>query len=78
MGITKVVKPFIKRGWPNTFGNIVYVKRQTCQKRNKIAEHVWTAHACHSDLLSARLKRKQRSASLERVRLLKWRVVISH
>ncbi len=22
---TKVVKPFIRRGWPNTFGNIVYV-----------------------------------------------------
>ncbi len=25
MEITKVVKPFIKRRWPNTFGNIVYV-----------------------------------------------------
>ncbi len=25
MEITKVVKPFIRRGWPNTFGNIVYV-----------------------------------------------------
>ncbi len=25
MEITKVVKPFIKRGWPNTFGNIVYI-----------------------------------------------------
>ncbi len=25
MEITKVVKPFIKWGWPNTFGNIVYV-----------------------------------------------------
>ncbi len=24
MEITKVVKPFIRRGWPNTFGNIVY------------------------------------------------------
>ncbi len=24
MEITKVVKPFITRGWPNTFGNIVY------------------------------------------------------
>ncbi len=22
---TKVVKPFIRRGWPNTFGNIVYI-----------------------------------------------------
>ncbi len=26
MEITKVVKPFIRRGWPNTFGNKVYVK----------------------------------------------------
>ncbi len=26
MEITKVVKPFIKRGWLNTFGNIVYIK----------------------------------------------------
>ncbi len=25
MEITKVVKPFIKRGWPNIFVNIVYV-----------------------------------------------------
>ncbi len=25
MEITKVIKPFIKRGWPNTFGNIVYI-----------------------------------------------------
>ncbi len=25
MEITKVVKHCIKRGWPNTFGNIVYV-----------------------------------------------------
>ncbi len=25
MEIIKVVKPFIKRGWPNTFGNIVYL-----------------------------------------------------
>ncbi len=25
MKITKVVKPFIKMGWPNTFGNIVYI-----------------------------------------------------
>ncbi len=25
MEITKVVKPFIRRGRPNTFGNIVYV-----------------------------------------------------
>ncbi len=25
MEITKVVKPFIRRGWPNTFGNMVYV-----------------------------------------------------
>ncbi len=25
MEITKGVKPFIRRGWPNTFGNIVYV-----------------------------------------------------
>ncbi len=25
MEITKVVKPFIRRGWPNTFGNIVYI-----------------------------------------------------
>ncbi len=25
MEITKVVKPFIKRGWPNTLGNIVYM-----------------------------------------------------
>ncbi len=24
MEITKVVKPFIKKGSPNTFGNIVY------------------------------------------------------
>ncbi len=24
MEITKVVKPFIRRGWPNTFCNIVY------------------------------------------------------
>ncbi len=22
--MTKVVKPYIRRGWPNTFGNIVY------------------------------------------------------
>ncbi len=28
MEITKVVKPFIRRGWPNTFGNIVYVKQK--------------------------------------------------
>ncbi len=25
MEINKVVKPFIRRGWPNTFGNIVYM-----------------------------------------------------
>ncbi len=25
MEITKVVKPFIRRRWPNTFGNIVYI-----------------------------------------------------
>ncbi len=25
MEITKVVKPFIRRGWPYTFGNIVYI-----------------------------------------------------
>ncbi len=25
MEITKVVKPFIRKGWPNTFGNIVYI-----------------------------------------------------
>ncbi len=25
MEITKIVKPFIKMGWPNTFGNIVYI-----------------------------------------------------
>ncbi len=25
MEITKVVKPFIRRGWPNMFGNIVCV-----------------------------------------------------
>ncbi len=25
MEIIKVVKPFIRRGWPNTFGNIVYI-----------------------------------------------------
>ncbi len=24
MEITKVVNPFIRRGWPNTFDNIVY------------------------------------------------------
>ncbi len=28
MEITKVVKPFIRRGWPNTFGNIVYIKEK--------------------------------------------------
>ncbi len=26
MEIIKVVKPFIRRGWPNTFGNIVYIQ----------------------------------------------------
>ncbi len=25
MEMTKVVKPFIRMGWPNTFGNIVYI-----------------------------------------------------
>ncbi len=35
-----------------------YVKRQTCQKLNKIAVLVWAAR--HMDLLSARLKRNQR------------------
>ncbi len=25
MEMTKVIKPFIRRGWTNTFGNIVYV-----------------------------------------------------
>ncbi len=25
MGITKVVKPLIRRGIPNTFGNLVYI-----------------------------------------------------
>ncbi len=25
MEITKVDKPFIRRGWPNTFANIVYI-----------------------------------------------------
>ncbi len=29
MEITKLVKPLIKRGWPNTFDNIVYI-RKTC------------------------------------------------
>ncbi len=34
MEITKVVKPFIRRGWPNTFGNIVYMQnwRATCKR----------------------------------------------
>ncbi len=27
MEITKVVKHFFRRGWPNTFGNIVYFER---------------------------------------------------
>ncbi len=27
---TKVVKPFIKRGRPNTFGNIVYMRVCVC------------------------------------------------
>ncbi len=45
-----------------------YVNRQTCQKRNKIAVFVWTS--CHTDLLSARLRRKQRSTSIDRMRLL--------
>ncbi len=26
MEMTKVVKPFIRRGWPNTFGNILYIR----------------------------------------------------
>ncbi len=26
MEIAKVVKPFIRRGWPNTFGNIEYIQ----------------------------------------------------
>ncbi len=30
MEITKVVKPFIRRGWPNTFGYIVYVYIYIC------------------------------------------------
>ncbi len=29
MDITKVVKPFIRRGWHNTFANIVYVQQTT-------------------------------------------------
>ncbi len=29
MEIPKVVKAFLIRGWPNTFGNIVYVKIKT-------------------------------------------------
>ncbi len=29
MEITKVVKPSIRRGWPNTFGNVVYVSAVT-------------------------------------------------
>ncbi len=34
MEITKVVKPFIRRGKPNTFGNIVYMQnwRATCKR----------------------------------------------
>ncbi len=28
MEITKVVKPFIRRGWPNTFGYTVYISIQ--------------------------------------------------
>ncbi len=30
MEIAKVVKPFIRSGWPNTFGNIVYIS--VCKK----------------------------------------------
>ncbi len=33
MEITKVVKSFIKRGWPNTFGNIVYIQKNQYQIR---------------------------------------------
>ncbi len=29
MEITKVVKPFIKRGWLNPFGNIVYKREES-------------------------------------------------
>ncbi len=25
MEIAKIVKPFIRMGWPNTFGNIVHI-----------------------------------------------------
>ncbi len=35
MEMTKVVKPFIKRGWPNTFGNIVYVGKREKERYRK-------------------------------------------
>ncbi len=39
MEITKVVKPFIRRGWPNTFANIVYkVIWENSQNYNKYSQ----------------------------------------
>ncbi len=35
MEITKVVKPIIRRGWLNTFGNIVYVYICNVEHYNK-------------------------------------------
>ncbi len=37
MEITKVVKPFIRRGWPNTFGNIVHVGRYSTTYCHNVA-----------------------------------------
>ncbi len=36
MEITKVVKPFIIRRWPNTFGNIVYIHTNQKEKKRKL------------------------------------------
>ncbi len=52
MEITKVVKPFIRRGCPNTFGNIVYVVNDgSCDHSWQIMPKPKTTNLPHSVLL---------------------------
>ncbi len=49
MEMTKVVKAFIRRGWPNTFGNILYINPVisqfcTCSTQTNVTNQIWQSH----------------------------------
>ncbi len=41
MEITKVVKPLIRRGWPNTFDNIVIIENSYRLLEDIFASDLW-------------------------------------